>query len=218
MHFQKKEKKNYCACEATFTSALCRVAWQYPFQMPPWTLACFDVIMTYHQGDSLFGTRCIQWNLAIVMSSAAHFSVKYGHTNWNRWFKAARRRRSSGGRRRSSSWEYWLVNYGIEAGNQLWLCLCVSVTVTVAVRVSLSLTLTMSLTHDWHWQWQSSLWQSSVWLNLTHHSDSRDWVETVSVWIEIAFGFDAIFHGSRLIRHDIASFHYALFCVVRSRI
>ena len=35
----------------------------------------------------LFGTRCIQWNLAIVegvMSSAAHFSVKYGHTNWNR--------------------------------------------------------------------------------------------------------------------------------------
>ena len=24
----------------------------------------------------LFGTRCIQWNLAIV--------VKYGHTNWNR--------------------------------------------------------------------------------------------------------------------------------------
>ena len=36
--------------------------------------------MMYHQGDSLFGTRCIQWNLAIVMSSAAHFSVKYGHT------------------------------------------------------------------------------------------------------------------------------------------
>ena len=34
-------------------------------------------MMTYHQGDSLFGTRCIQWNLAIVMSSAAHFSVKY---------------------------------------------------------------------------------------------------------------------------------------------
>ena len=34
----------------------------------------------------LFGTRCIQWNLAIVgvMSSAAHFSVKYGYTNWNR--------------------------------------------------------------------------------------------------------------------------------------
>ena len=32
----------------------------------------------------LFGTRCMQWNLAIVMSSAAHFSVKYGHTNWNR--------------------------------------------------------------------------------------------------------------------------------------
>ena len=23
----------------------------------------------------------MQWNLAIVMSSAAHFSVKYGHTN-----------------------------------------------------------------------------------------------------------------------------------------
>ena len=32
----------------------------------------------------LFGTRCMQWNLAIVMSSAAHFSVKYGYTNWNR--------------------------------------------------------------------------------------------------------------------------------------
>ena len=31
--------------------------------------------------------RCIQWNLAIVegvMSSAVHFSVKYGHTNLNR--------------------------------------------------------------------------------------------------------------------------------------
>ena len=26
----------------------------------------------------------MQWNLAIVMSSAAHFSVKYGHTNWSR--------------------------------------------------------------------------------------------------------------------------------------
>ena len=56
----RKKKKNDCACEATF-------------QMPPWTLAWFDVIMTYHQGD-----------LAIVMSSAAHFSVKYGHTNRNR--------------------------------------------------------------------------------------------------------------------------------------
>ena len=40
--------------------------------------------MTYHQEDSLFSMRGIQWNVAIVISSAAHFSVKYSHTNWNR--------------------------------------------------------------------------------------------------------------------------------------
>ena len=121
----------------------------------------------------------------------------------------------------SSSWEYWLVNYGIEAGNQLWLCLCdcdcgcACLSVSDSDHVSNSrLTLTVTVVTVT----VVTVTVSRVWLNLTHHSDSRDWVETVSVWIEIAFGFDAIFHGSRLIRHDIASFHYALFCVVQSRI
>ena len=46
--------------------------------------------MTYYQGGRFYSIRVIQWNLAIVMSSAAHFSVKYGHTNWNQPYAARR--------------------------------------------------------------------------------------------------------------------------------
>ena len=86
--------------------------------------------------------------------------------------KAARRQRSSG-RRRSSSWEYWLVNYGIEAGNQLWLCLCdcdcacgcACLSVSDSDHVSDS-RLTLTVTCSRHCDCQSSVTESysSLWL------------------------------------------------------
>ena len=87
--------------------------------------------------------------------------------------KAARRRRSSGGRRRSSSWEYWLVNYGIEAGNQLWLCLfdcdcacgCMCVSLCIWLWPCLWLT-TDTYSDSRHCDCQSSVTESysSLWL------------------------------------------------------